>query len=142
MTRSHSQAVCKRNDRYFVQIPLHPSNLVQALTGPGEVETTEDRNARVVKLLRGLLEGLYFLHQAGIVHRDLKGENVLVSEEGRAVLSDFETSKAEAPVSETVTRTVVSGWHTAPEVLKPGGEHSRYGPPYNPPYEPSLWTPL
>ena len=140
MTRSHPQAVCKRSDPpgYFVQIPLHPFNLVQALTGPGE----EDRKARVAKLLRGLLEGLYFLHQAGIVHRDLKGENVLVSEEGHAVLSDFETSKAEAPVSETVTRTVVSGWHTAPEVLKPGGEHSRYGPPYNPPYEPSLWTPL
>ena len=129
--------MCKRIDPpgYLVQIPLHPFNLAQALTGLGEreAETTEHRKARVAKLLRGLLEGLHFLHQAGIVHRDLKGGNVLVSEEGHAVLSDFETSKAEAPASETVTRIVVSGWHTAPEVLKPGGEHSRYGPPYEPP---------
>ncbi len=43
------------------------------------------------------------------------------------MLSDFETSKAEVPsaASETVTRMVVSGMYTAPEVLKPDGEHSR-----------------
>jgi hypothetical protein len=64
ITRSHPQAVCKRSDPpgYFVQIPLHQSNLVQALAGP-EAETKEDRKVRVTKLLRGLLEGLYFLHQ-------------------------------------------------------------------------------
>lgn len=63
----------------------------------------------------------------GILHRDLKPDNVLVSEEGHAVLSDFETSKAEAPgsASETVTRVVVSGIYTAPEVLTAGGEHAR-----------------
>jgi serine/threonine protein kinase len=62
----------------------------------------------------------------GILHRDLKPENVLVSMKGHAILTDFETSKAEATaVSETVTRTVVSGVYTAPEVLRPGGEHSR-----------------
>ena len=61
-----------------------------------------------------------------IIHRDLKPENVLVSEEGQAVLCDFETSKANANslMLGTVTK-VVSGVYTAPEVLRPGGDHSQ-----------------
>jgi serine/threonine protein kinase len=62
------QAVCKRNDRYYVQLPLHPHSLKEALTGPGpgpahEAESKEDRLLRLVGMLRGLLEGLHFLHQ-------------------------------------------------------------------------------
>ena len=70
----------------------------------------------------------------GILHRDLKPENVLVSEEGHAVISDFETSKEEAPaggVAVTVTRLVVSGVYTAPEVMRAGGEHSRASDVYS-----------
>ena len=83
--------------------------------------------------------------QAGIVHRGLKPDNVLVSAEGHSVLSDFETrprgthththtrahirahTRTRRPSRdyETVTRVVVSGVYTAPEVLMAGGEHSR-----------------
>ena len=120
-------AVCKRQDplRYLVQVPWHPFNLKQKLGEP--TATAESRQELLWGLMRGLLEGLLYLHEAGIVHRDLKPDNVLVSAEGHSVLSDFETSKAEGPHRdfETVTRVVISGVYTAPEVLKPGGEHSR-----------------
>ena len=36
-----------------------------------------------------LLEGLVFLESQHVVHRDLKLDNLLISERGRVIISDF-----------------------------------------------------
>ncbi|EUC58611.1 tyrosine kinase catalytic domain protein [Rhizoctonia solani AG-3 Rhs1AP] len=41
------------------------------------------------KLCTEVCEGVAYLHTIGIVHGDLKGENILISSEGAAVVSDF-----------------------------------------------------
>ena len=47
-----------------------------------------------MQLLSGVVCGLKFLHEAGgLLHGDLKPENVLISHDGRAVLSDFGLAK-------------------------------------------------
>ncbi|MDZ7800003.1 MAG: serine/threonine-protein kinase [Trueperaceae bacterium] len=43
-----------------------------------------------IRALDGLLAGLGWLHQRGVVHRDVKPENVLVTREARAVLIDYD----------------------------------------------------
>ncbi len=49
--------------------------------------------ARAVKICREITEGLAEAHAQGILHRDLKARNVIVSSSGRAKLLDFGLAK-------------------------------------------------
>lgn len=70
--------------------------------------------------------GLEYLHGKGIVHRDIKGGNVLVSDQGVAKLSDFGTSMMLADNTTNAGAKTLCGtpYFMAPEVLK--GDQ-RYG---------------
>ncbi|RLN02236.1 hypothetical protein BBJ28_00000224 [Nothophytophthora sp. Chile5] len=76
----------------------------------------------VWRTLRDAALGLHFLHQKGIVHGDLKGNQILVNEAGVAMLTDFGMSSIPA-------RTVAPRHHEAvgafqwkaPELLGPDG---------------------
>ena len=66
----------------------------------GEPSTLEDWRKRrkpdeaaIAAVYADLREGLEYLHGQGVVHRDLKLENVLIGHDGRAVLSDFGVSR-------------------------------------------------
>ena len=78
--------------------------------------------AQIGGVLEGLLAGLRHAEQRGIVHRDLRPENVMVTADGRVKIADFGLAKATAPTSLTVTGvTVGTTAYMAPEQAT-GGE--------------------
>merc|ERR1719284_1663839 len=72
----------------------------------------------VRKYTRQILEGLEFLHSAKIVHRDVKGANILIDTQGDAKLADFGACKE---LEQTITGGIeIQGsiYWMAPEVVK------------------------
>jgi len=67
-----------------------------------------------VRLIRQVLEGARFAHRHGVVHRDLKPQNVIVDSEGKATVTDF--GIARAGVSEITQAGAVMG---TPHYLSP-----------------------
>jgi serine/threonine-protein kinase len=65
-------------------------------------------------LIRQVLEAARFAHRHGVVHRDLKPHNVIVDDEGKAVVTDF--GIARAGVSEITQTGSVMG---TPHYLSP-----------------------
>lgn len=69
---------------------------------------------QAVHLVRQVLEGARFAHRHGVVHRDLKPQNVIVDNEGKATVTDF--GIARAGVSEITQTGSVMG---TPHYLSP-----------------------
>eukprot|EP00760_Papus_ankaliazontas_P012088 PhM_4_TR15186/c0_g1_i1/m.46554 len=65
-----------------------------------------------------ILTGLEYLHNMRVVHRDLKGENLLVDKKGRVKLADFGTSKELQTIAQTLAGT---SHFMAPEVIRGTG---------------------
>ena len=81
----------------------------------------------VSSLTRQTLNGLAYLHSEGILHRDLKADNILLDLDGTCKISDFGISKRSAnPYNNDITNSMQgSVFWMAPEVIRaqsqPGG---------------------
>lgn len=74
---------------------------------------------RQVDLLAQMLQALVYLHRRGVIHRDLKPRNVLVTREKQVKLLDFGLSVA-GDAGESASSTAGTLAYMAPEVLMGG----------------------
>ncbi len=77
-------------------------------------------------LSKQLFEGLDYLHRRGVLHRDIKAANILVSSDGVLKLADFGLARFYAKHHQLdYTNRVITIWYRSPELLL--GE-TQYGP--------------
>jgi TolB-like protein len=72
----------------FYTMPFVEGESLRARLGRGPLGVTE-----VISVLRDVARALAYAHRQGVVHRDIKPDNVLLSE-GAAVVTDFGIAKA------------------------------------------------
>lgn len=74
--------------------------------------------AQTMSFTYQILQSLVFLHSNRIFHRDLKPQNLLISDDGQTVkLADFGLARAFGTPIKTYTHEVVTLWYRCPEIL-------------------------
>ena len=64
-----------------------------------------------------LVRGIDFCHTRGVMHRDLKPQNLLIDKLGNLKIADFGLARAFQLPIRTYTHEVVTLWYRAPEIL-------------------------
>ncbi len=90
---------------------VHPFLVMELIEGGTLRELLRERGPMpphaVAAVLRPVLSGLGVAHRAGLVHRDVKPENVLISDDGEVKLVDFGLVRATAEAGITSTSVIL-----------------------------------
>ncbi|MBX3080443.1 MAG: protein kinase [Anaerolineae bacterium] len=72
----------------YLVMELHTGGTLSTLLQQGRLSLE-----RAGKIVQDLAEALDYAHQHGVIHRDIKPQNVLLDEQGNAILTDFGIAK-------------------------------------------------
>ncbi|KAL6518702.1 Cyclin-dependent kinase C-2 [Orobanche hederae] len=76
--------------------------------------------------MRQLLTGLHYCHVNQVLHRDIKGSNLLIDNEGNLKLADFGLARSfSSDQNANLTNRVITLWYRPPELLL---GTTKYGP--------------
>ncbi len=70
---------------------------------------------RAVEIIADICDALSFLHSKGIIHRDVKPDNIIIAPNGKAVLIDFSAARLMTDGKEHDTRHLGTVGYAAPE---------------------------
>jgi serine/threonine-protein kinase len=84
----------------FIVMELVHGTLLKDIIARGPVPPED-----AVRYVDGILEALEYSHRAGVVHRDIKPGNVMITDAGRVKVMDFGIARAVSDSSSTVAET-------------------------------------
>jgi len=105
------RTVAKQGDHVYFAMDLCADSLGARLAREGPLP-----EADIVRIASNIIAALDFAHSQGVIHRDLKPDNVLIRSDGTAVLTDFGIARA---VSGYVASTGVNMTIGTPHYLSP-----------------------
>ncbi|KAL8030770.1 hypothetical protein ABFX02_14G307400 [Erythranthe guttata] len=98
---------------YLVFEYMH-SDLTKIISRPDEILS----EPQIKCYMQQLLSALQHCHEHGILHRDIKGSNLLIDKNGILKIADFGLANFFDPVKRhPLTSRVVTLWYRAPELL-------------------------
>lgn len=102
------------NRHYIVMEYIKGQSLKQLLKRRGALQVDE-----AVYIMRQLTAAIQAAHQKGIIHRDIKPQNVLVTADGSIKITDFGIAMAQDALQLTVSDSVMGSVHyLAPELAR------------------------
>ena len=107
----HIRSVGKDGRNVFYTMDYCPDSLGARLAREGPLS-----EAAVLPIARDVVKALGFAHGQGIIHRDIKPDNVLLREDGRAVLTDFGIARAVSGYAASTGHNMTIG---TPQYLSP-----------------------
>jgi len=84
----------------FIVMEHVDGKLLKELVAQGPLDPTE-----AVRIVDGILTALEYSHRAGVVHRDIKPGNVMVTSSGQVKVMDFGIARAISDSSATIAQT-------------------------------------
>lgn len=108
----------------------HPFLVMELIDGGTLRELLRERGPMpphaVAAVFNPLLGGLAVAHRSGLVHRDVKPENVLISDDGEVKLADFGLVRAVAEAGITSTSVILgTAAYLSPEQVRTGSAGPR-----------------
>ena len=70
-----------------------------------KIEDIQERFVQYLECLIDMIQGLIYLHQKGIIHRDIKPQNMILTEENKVKWIDFGNAKGLNATSRTISGT-------------------------------------
>ena len=104
----------KQSERLFLVFEFCDQSLLD-LQGKSAQNRLEVE--KIGRFAREILAALAHMHGLGLVHRDVKPENILITQAGVAKLCDFGFARLLPKTAEVLTDYVATRWYRSPELL-------------------------
>jgi predicted ATPase len=97
---------------HFIAMELIEGQTLRQLLASGTLPIR-----KAIEIASQVAEGLAKAHEAGIAHRDLKPDNLMISRDGFVKILDFGLAKVATHAAERQETRELSAWHTQPGVV-------------------------
>ncbi len=109
-TLNHPSILAIHDTGSFHSVPYAVTELLQGETLADRLRTGPLHPQKAVEVASQVADGLAAAHEKGIIHRDIKPDNIFLTNEGRAKILDFGIARIEQPartagLADTITKS-------------------------------------